>query len=209
MKQLLANKKILLLLGLVAGFVIWQTILAVSRAGMITVTIDVLPRDSTVTANGKQVSNKTAYLVVGTYTFTASKPGFSSDQATVTISKNSHYVGLTPGPVSAEAKAWQKEGNNASEQEGISSRMAEATAATAQAAEPLLALLPYQDPTGPFSIDVGVTPTSDGGTNIFINNSTPAGRTRAIQWIIDHGFNPADYHITFNDTAYPLASEGE
>lgn len=210
MKDALAKKKMILVIIvlILCAFVLWQLIAtSLSRSGKVMVTIDVLPKDSVVTANGKKIANTTTYLTPGNYTFIAAKDGFSNASVTMAVSKDNTYVGLTPAAVSDSAKQWLNSGNNALEQEGISSRMAESTAQAQAVKEPLLAKLPYQDPTGPFSIDVGTVSASDGGSIIYINNSTSAGRTRALQWIIDQGFSPVDYHIVFNDAPYPLATK--
>jgi hypothetical protein len=73
------NRIILLLLGgIVAGFLIWNLVLFISRIGLVGVNITAVPDDSKITMDGKDVKPGKIYLKPGAYNFTASRQYFTT-----------------------------------------------------------------------------------------------------------------------------------
>lgn len=194
---------IMLVCFIIASLVLWASFSTASNAGKIATKIDVMPTDAAVKIDNIPSGGGTHYLAPGSHVFTASKVGFSTATITLTISKDVHYVGLLPTPVSDEAKKWAAEDDVWPKRERIAGARSETTGTEAYTNNPLLNYLPYSDITGPFSIDYASDPFDSTKTRVIISNSTPQGRLKAIEWIRSKGVDPADLTIKFDDFFNP------
>ena len=70
---------------------------------------------------------------------------------------------------------------------------------------PLIGKIPRIDITGPYSIDYGGS-SSGNAASLIIYDSTPNGRTAAIQWIRDQGVDPTTLDIRYSEYINPLTS---
>jgi hypothetical protein len=163
------------------------------HTGKVSVTIDVVPSDSAVTANGEKVKVGTVWLTPGNYTFIASKSGFSDAKSEMTISSTNNYVALNPTAVSDAAKKWAEEYGY--EIDGLSSREFEAKNAQILKNHPLLAVLPYT--TDDFKITFDYRTNDSSSFYIIVTGADADGRTKALEWIRDQGYDPADYVFEF------------
>ena len=170
-----------------------------SNTGGISVTIAVQPDDATVYIDGKRASVGVNYVKPGEHTFVAKKTGFGDAVEKTTISESRTYVGLLPSPQSTEAKAWANSDEVSGQREEIGGLDAENRGDSYRAANPIIEVLPYIDISGPFSIDYGYVGAGSDKTYGIIDNSTPSGRKKALQWIRDKGYNPAELDIRFSD----------
>ncbi|QQS20198.1 hypothetical protein IPL85_01965 [Candidatus Saccharibacteria bacterium] len=178
-----------------------------SRQGKIRVTVAVSPDDATVYLNGKVISAGVQYLAPGEYEFSAKKAGFADDTQKTTISASRTYIGLLPAPESPEAITWSNsEGINAKREE-IGGLNAENRGASFHAKNPIIELLPHYDISGPYTIDYGYVGAGSDKIFLLIGNSTPTGRQKALQWIVDNGYSLAQLDIRFDDFTNPLTGE--
>lgn len=185
---------ILLVLLPMAATMLWLYSKGASnQAGKISVTIDVVPNDSSVTANGQKIGTGKVWLSPGNYTFVASKKGFTDAKVETTISSINTYVALNPTAASEEAKKWASEYGY--EIDGLSSREYEATSAQIIKLAPLLSLLPYS--TEDFKITYDYRTYDNTSVYIIVTGADADGRTKALKWIRESGYDPADYVIEF------------
>lgn len=197
------KKIIILALAVAIMILLFFMIQGFSRSSKIATTIEVMPKDSIVKMDGKTISSGTLYVKPGEHVFTAEKSGFNTAKSTIIIAKDNHYAGLTPDPVSADAISWAKQPQNALEIERIGGIRSENSGKDASLKNPIIDRLPYSDILGPFTVDYAFDATDSTKTHIVISNSTPNGRVKALQWIRDQGFDPANLTINFEDFNNP------
>lgn len=186
--------------------VILSTFVAISRIGKTSVTISVIPDDSSVYINNKKSNPGEHFLKSGTYTIVAKKSGFKDDKQVIFVEKESLDVGLVPEPNSKEAYKWLK--NNPDLQykrEEMAGKMAALRGEYTIKESPIIESIPHTSVEGPFSIDYGAN-KSEGTYAIYIkiSDSTPEGRVAALQWIREQGEDPTNYHINYEDFKNPL-----
>lgn len=199
--------KKILVLALFFPFVVVALFLTsqVGRSGKIAVTVEVLPKDSQVMLDGKEIDEGTIYLAPKTYTFTAAKAGFETVSVNLTVTEDNHYVGLLPKPASADAENWAAKEDVWPERERIAGRRSETLGKETALRNPLLDKLPYSDIMGPFTVDYAFLKTDSTKTRVVIYNSTENGRIKALQWIRSQGVDPADLMIEFEDFDNPTS----
>lgn len=197
-------KKVVFLVAFIIVFVIgWGVFASVSHSGKVATTVEVLPKDATISMNGKTIKSGTLYLAPGRYSFVAKKSGFADANVTLTINNDKHYVGLLPVPESDDAKNWAQNEDVWPERERIAGARSEAAGEETTLRNPLIDYLPYSDIMGPFSIDYAFDAVDTTKTRVIITNSTPDGRLRALKWIRNQGVDPADLTIEFVDFQNP------
>lgn len=185
----------------VAGIALFNISLNANRSGKIATTIEVMPEDATITIDGKRSNHGTVYLEPGSHTFVASKTGFTDDKETLTISAESNYVGLLPAPVSDEARKWAEQAEIIDKIESITGSIASAEGSITTTKNPLINYLPESNIEAPYTISYRLVENDSGGEDavIIIKNATPSGRIKALAWIKEQGFDPADLQIEFED----------
>lgn len=187
--------------------IVYNIILAFTRAGEIKTTIQVVPKFSKISIDGKAISSKTVYLGPGDHTFSASTDGWKTDTQKINISKDDHRVNLLPAPESKEAKSWLENNPEAEkEREGLSGETLDRQNQNALSQNPVLAFLPYSQESPPFNIDYGPSKDQQGGIFLIVSESSPNGRQAALDWIRQHGQDPTDLDITFTDFVNPLSA---
>ncbi len=182
--------------------IIWGTVTYISRIGKIGVTISAVPRDATVTIDGKSVGSGTQWIVPGTYTVAATKDGFKSrsKKVIITDNKTQNVVALSLSPQSDAAKNWaDRHDSDYKANEAYGAIEARTNGDYFKQQNPITNVLPYTDPY------YEIAYTSDH-TNVTITISTPSPRYRyiAIQKFRELGFNPSDFKIQFVDFSNPL-----
>jgi hypothetical protein len=185
----------------------WFVFLRTSQSGKIGVTVEVLPRDSTVKMDGETITAGKVYTTSGKHVFTAEKSGFKTATVTLTVSTTNNYAGLLPQPQSDEANKWSAQDDVWPKREEIAAKRADTAGEETAAQNPLLEYLPYDDISAPFSIDYYFDTNDSTKTYVLIKNSTADGRIRAINWIRDKGIDPADLNIIFDDFQNPLRED--
>lgn len=194
---------------ILALYITYSIVMAIVHSGKIKVTVNVLPQNSKITLNGKP-AGKTLYLSPGNYTFAASADGWKTDTQKVAINKSAHDVYLLPIPESQQARDLVK--NNSkfqAEREELGGDRFNLQNQQALQKHPILKYLPYTQSTPPFSIDYGLTDGVNGDLKLVISNSSPNGREAAIDWIRQHGEDPTNMNIVFQDFSNPLGPELE
>lgn len=196
--------------ALVVGlFIVYNIVVAFTRIGEIKVSINVIPKDAKVSVDGKFFSQKTAYLGEGKHTFSASADGWETDTQKISISKDLHDVYLLPAPKSDVAIKWLQD-NPAVQQQREAYGGINFARLNDQALKdnPVLSILPRDDPTGPYDIDYGPSPTKSGDFVITISYSTAGSRQKALTWLKQQGYDPTDFDIQYADYVNPLLGNG-
>ena len=175
------------------------------RKGKIAVTIDVVPSDSQITINDKSSHKGTVWLDPGKYTFIAKKDGFSEAKTTVLISKTNNYIALKPTAVSEDAKKWVSD--HGYELDGLGTRAFEESSKQIVESAPLVSKLPYT--TDDFKISYNFSKADSSSVYIIITGADADGRTKALQWIKDSGYDPADYTFVFEGQSSAPGSKEE
>ena len=67
--------------------------------------------------------------------------------------------------------------------------------------------MPYIDILGPFSIDYGPSKIQPDGMVLFVSDSSPGGRQKALKWIRENNQEPTDLEIVFSDYLSPLTGK--
>lgn len=105
------RKLIIIVVVILVALIGWQVGLWVSRLGLVPLTVEAVPHDSTVTINNKQInSNGTTYVKPGSYTIKASRQYFDdASQQINTDSLNGDTVYLLPNPTQPDGTNWLKQ----------------------------------------------------------------------------------------------------
>lgn len=201
------RKKLIFIIGLVVIiFVLYQIVLFISRLGETKVEITVVPYDSVVSVNNEPIEGRTIYLGQGNYTFSAQKDGWSSDEQSIDVGKDTVQVGLIPEPSSEQTKQYLKDNPDIQlQREAIGGLRANLKGQKIQNQNPLVEFLPYSQESPPFSIDYGPSKERKGDVFLLISDATPNGRQAALDWIRLQGVDPTDLEIFFSDFLNPLS----
>lgn len=199
-RLLITALTVLLIAAIAAGLIVY-----VPRQGKTRVTIDVVPVNSLITIDGRNVKGSVQYIQPGEHTFTAHITGFSDDTRKVNIGTSETTVYLLPAPFTTDAQNWIK--NNPdfqSQREGIAGQIANQRGEALRAANPLINQLPYVPDDMLFSLDY--TTTRDDPPTIYytISNSSPDGRKEALSWLRSVNVDPATIDLRYSDFNNPL-----
>ncbi len=195
---------VIIVLSLIIGIAVFTLSNQVGKVG---VTIDVLPSDAKITVDDKPIGT-TAYITPGVHTFKATKKGFRDATTVLSISESRNTVSLLLPANSVEAQIWYNSYPDQQKVQSLSDKSANERGMTMHTRFPLIDKLPYIDIGGPFAIDYGFTGTANADIYFTIHDSTPAGRIKALQWIKDKGFNPAELDIRYEEFINPLKNGG-
>lgn len=193
-----------IILLIVVGYL---AVLNISRKGETKLSIEVIPGDSTLKLNDKNIKPGIIYLKPGIYTITANKEGFKEDKVTVELNSDPVRVGLVPMSDSVAAKKWLTDNPAIQlERERIGGERAALEAQTQEDLTPLIQVLPYKDPSGIFRVDYGSsqTRTIDGAVFIDVNGSNSVGRKNFVKWLAEQGQDPTDLEIQYTDFHNPF-----
>lgn len=189
----------------VALFITYNVVLAITRIGEIKVSVNVIPKNAEVTVNGKPSSKRTLYLSPAKYTFVASAEGWKTDTQAITVSKTVHDAYLLPSPSSQQAQNLLKNDPKLQqERETLGGERVDLQNQEALKQNPILKYLPYTQDSPPFTIDFGPSNNGNGDMLLLVSNSSPNGRQAAIDWIRQHGEDPTNMQIIFSDFISPL-----
>lgn len=201
-----STRKIPYLIGaLLALVVFYWIILSITRQGETRVTITVVPNDSKIFINNQPAKPGTAYLKPGEYTLKASRSGFKDDVQTIKVGDKPVDTGLIPRPDSDSARKFLEDNPTIQAQrEAIGGQRANQKGQQIESKSPIITLLPFTDIAGPFSIDYGPSPDRKDGVFLIVSDSSPEGRTNALRWIKQQGYDPTELEIRFYDFNSPL-----
>lgn len=199
----------LFLSGLVvAVFILYSVVLAITRLGEVKVSIETLPRNAGVSIDGKLLRRDVVYLRPGEYTFSASAEGWANTTQTLEVKKGTKVI-LLPEPRSEEVKNWLKDHPDIQlKREELGGKSFAIKSEQAVQKNPLIGLLPYSQSSPPFRIDFGLSKERKGDIFLLITDSSPNGRQAALKWIRQQGYDPTDLEIVFPDFPNPLEDKG-
>jgi hypothetical protein len=172
------------------------------------VNITTIPKDATVTINGKKSSKGKQFLLPGDYTLRASKEGFKTEEKKVVIKSGDglRNIYLFPEPESDEALAWaQKNPKLQFEKEGLAGEQSQLEGQSFRDTNPLVDRLPYRSLI--FNMDYALSEKDATLAVIKISASSGVDRSYAIAQIRDWGYEPGDYLIEFTDFTNPLGTK--
>ena len=192
--------------GIIFGvFVLYNIVLSLTRVGEVKVIISVIPKDAQISINNKPAKPGTIYLSQGDYLFEAKKQGWKDDKLEVQIDKTSKSVGLIPEPDSDEARSLLNDDPELQlKRESLGGERAAQRGDQTRQETPIIGFLPTVEITGPFRIDYGPSQKRAGGSTILVSSIAPKGRWAALEWIREHGQDPTDLEIKFEDFINPL-----
>lgn len=207
------NDKYKLIRYLAGGIVVLALVFflasTMSHAGKTKVILKVIPADSTIIIDNKPGRAGTLYLKPGSHKFTASRSGFKTSSQDVELGGVEQKISLLPAPVSKEAFQWLSDNPDIQRQrEALGSERAAQAGQAALKQTPIIRLLPVTSLQGPFSINYGPSASRKNGTFLVITDSSPKGRAAAIGWIRQHGYDPTDLEIRYQDFINPIVNEG-
>lgn len=190
-------------LVIVTPIIIWVWTMT-SQSGTTNVKISVLPEDSTVIIDNKDISGKRSIrLKPGEYTFTISKEGFEKDIKKVTLKEGDAEYQLfsTPTPVSGEAQRWiESNTDKYTKLESKAGKVADEQGREFSDKHPITSMLPIQKSI----YSIGYRSTSNGDSITLTVYAEEGYREAALQELRDAHFDPSEYEIEFKDYRSPF-----
>lgn len=166
------------------------------------VKIYAIPSDAMLFVDGKAVDSSLS-VSEGRHEFLARKDGFADDKLNLHISgEGVREIYLIPQPRSQAAYEWAAKNITRTDYEEYRAMQSQTSGESLRTQAPVLRDLPHYDIAGPYTIDYGVD-EKDQHPFLLIDNSTAEGRQKALQWMRDHGYNPAELDIRFVDFTNP------
>lgn len=164
--------------------------------------IEVTPKSSSVTLNGKKTRTGTANLRPGTYRILVSHPGFKDNSNSVTLSKNdTKYVGLVLESNSDSTASWYADHpEDQSLAEKISGKNLKIDAESQKTTLPLIKELPFIDRI--YRVDYGVskkTPNDPAAVALYITYYGDQSKQDALAWLKFKGYTPENTEFIFVD----------
>lgn len=201
-------KRILILFGALCLILIAAGIINVlNNAGKIQVTIEAFPSDATVLMDGQKVKSG-QYVTPGDHTFVAKKEGFADRTSRVFIGEEVHRIVLPLVAVSEEAQAWLSVPENRARYEELGTELADQEGASARIVNPLINVLPRTSVAGPYTINFGFPDPNDEFKMFYsVDDSSPVGRRKAIEWLKTQNVNPVTLDLQFGNYINPLTKE--
>jgi hypothetical protein len=166
-----------------------------------TLTVRSIPGDLTLTLDGRPISaNGEVKIKEGRHTLLAEREGFQSySQPIQAVDGNPVEVKMylySNGPV---GRAWEKVNPGpALEAEAEAGRQYDQLTKRLAQKYPMLQELPYIGPG--FKVEYGASkldPDNPEQLGIYIKVFGPEGRTKALEWMRGHGYDPAGYELIY------------
>jgi hypothetical protein len=187
---------------------IWLGYVAISRIGKEPVFIHLVPSDTVLMVGDKRYGSGTAYISPGTYNVEATRDGFETYKASVTIDQpNETAIDLALTPVSEEALQWQRDNIDLyMDHEGRSGQRAVEFGTQFQEQNPITAQLPFRNYI--YSVGYKLEDIDNPSKGIVLVVTAITGyRQAALDKIRELGFEPTDYKINFKDYENPFSHE--
>lgn len=167
-----------------------------SRQGKYPVSIDVLPEDSSVIINGKEVSGKEIYLEPGSYNYIVKRDHFYDESGSIQVidSDNQSII----APLSPSDETGRSIYNDLSGEyiklEGRAGELAEEEGERFTKENPITSELPYTTPL--YTIGYRSDNSKNNNTGVILTiHAKPGYYNNAITQIRNFGYNPAEFKI--------------
>lgn len=187
-----------------AGFVIAALIVFFAfRPGKdASVEIEVSPRGSTISIDGKRSSEGKNSIDSGIHTIKIEKKGFTAIEEQFSLDKNENkYLGYALASDSEKTSSYyDKNQEELRRMEGIVGKAEDTKSENFSMRMPLLQDLPVTllgDQNKLIDIDSGNSIKQNGPPAIYISAENVNSRLQAIKWIRDRGYEVSDYDIVF------------
>jgi len=175
-------------------------------SGNNTIDIEVTPSRSSITLDGKRVSEGKSRVPDGKHTIKVMHKGFETQEQTVEISGSEElYVGIPLSPNSSETYNWYKEHDKDKQKaDAMASKTYDQNSSNMTQSNPIVAHLPLPYGQERYAIDYAPSQINNNGIIIQITAEDSRGRQYALQQIKDWGYDPTDLEIEFLDFNNPL-----
>lgn len=202
-------KKILLTILFIGVLVVtYNVFLFVSRIGETKVVIEAAPKSSLIFINGEPGHTGANYLSEGEYTIQARMSGFTDAEEKIKLLDKSQNVYLLPEASTEKARQYLTDNpGDQTDRVILWDKIAYKNGQATKSKTPIIENLPYTSVGDYFSIDFGPSDNPKIGTELIVSNSSPEGRTNALKWIRQQGYDPTDYYIKFVDFNNPLGGQ--
>lgn len=196
------NKKLLFLGGglIVLLLIVFAITTIHKRPLTAKLTIQVAPKSSVITLNGKKVKASIISVKPGEYKVSASHSGFAEKTQTIKLSKDaSQYVGLVLiSNATSTANWYSSHPEDQTLVEVITGKTVSNDSEAQQKTIPLIKELPFIDQL--FRVDYGVSklkPTDPSAVAIYIKYYSDAGKQEALDWLKFKGYEPSALEIIY------------
>lgn len=196
--------KFVVVISIVLFLFLYVLVVQINHHGKIKTVLVAIPNDSQIMVDGNKNKAGAVYLKAGNHTFVATRQYFDDFRTSENV-QSPKTIYLLPAPTSQQAIQFlQKNPSVQAEREAFGALEDQRITQQMAAQSPLVKLLPHTDINGPFSIGYGASKEGGGKTYLIISDSSPNGRSKALQWIREHGSDPTDLEIQFTDFVNPL-----
>ena len=192
---LLSGVVVVILVVVIGGYLVFR------GGSQSKLTVQSIPNDLTLTLDGRQIAaNGEVEVKAGEHTLTASRDGFQSYTQTVTAKggdplKVKMYL-YSNGPA---GRTWvQNNPEQALEAEAEAGRRYDEIQKRLQAKYPVMRELPYIGPGFRATYQASKSdPDNPEAISLKIQVFSPEGKTKALQWIEGHGYDPDTLDIIY------------
>lgn len=186
-----------------AGFLLFS---AAGRAGKVSVSLNIMPSDASLTLDGNPVKMGETYLRPGIYQLRANRAGFEDYSETLSLEKDKKTVSIIMTPVSDEAKRWMKDNQSEfNRMESLTEKSVIENGKAFVSRNPIVRKLPYKNFL--YSVGYRLDQSDPSGNSIIIEIDAPEGyRQAALYRIRQLGYDPTDFTINFRgyENPFPL-----
>jgi hypothetical protein len=164
-------------------------------------TVRSIPSDLTLTLDGRPINaNGEVKVKEGQHTLTGQREGFQSYTQTIrAVDGNPLTVKMYLYSNGPAGRAWEKDHpDQVLEAEAEAGRQYDETNKRLNQKYPMLQELPYIGPG--FKVDYGVSkvdPDNPEQIGIYIKIFSAEGKTKALEWMRGHGYDPAKYEVIY------------
>ncbi len=163
-------------------------------------TVKSIPNDLTLTLDGKPIAaNGDVKVKAGEHTLTATRDGFQSYTETVTAKGDHLFVKMYLFSNDPAGRAWEKDNpDQALEAEAEAGRRYDEIQERLRTKYPILLELPYIGPGFKATYtDSKSDPDNPEAISLKVQLFDSEGKTKALEWIEGHGYDPATLDIIY------------
>ncbi len=164
------------------------------QQGSISLRLETVPKDATVSINGEKIRGNTGKVEPGTYEFSAAKEGFQTTTKKVRVEESGQVVVILLYPESDSAKEWASKNQKLYlEAEAEEGKQAQATGERLRESNPIVAKLPYRSSY----VNIDYARNENDQFVVRVTADTPMGRQLGLAQIRSWGYEPTDYTVVF------------